>query len=332
MGPLLPYFPKALTVTRDFVMDGKNLRQENARTNVLILGLGGPKNEPSGLTDTILFTSFDRNSNRATMISLPRDIWISQMQAKINTAYHYGNEQEGLGMEWVRRYVGEIVGQPVHYVVVISFDGFVKMVDLLGGVDVDIEKGFTDDRYPILGRENDTCGGDPKTLCRWETITFNPGKQHFDGTTALKFSRSRKAEGDEGSDFARAARQQKIILGLKEQVLSSDFLLNPKKLSQMLEIIEDAVESDVPESHYGGFAKVLLAAKDAGIRSAVLGDIYKPGESDGFLINPPVSARYGNQYVLVPRVDTWQPTQEWIDCLIKGGNCPISDFTKNIRD
>jgi anionic cell wall polymer biosynthesis LytR-Cps2A-Psr (LCP) family protein len=206
------------------------------------------------------------------------------------------------------------------------------MVDLLGGVRVDIESGFTDDRYPILGRENDSCGGDIKTLCRWETVVFDSGSQILDGTTALKFARSRKADGDEGSDFARSARQQKIILALKEEVLSTDFLLNPKKLSQMLEIIESAVETDIPESHFGGFAKVALKAKDAGIRSVVLGDIYKPGEKDGFLINPPVSPKHLNQYVLVPRVDTWQPAQEWIGCLLRGDECPIGDFTKDIRD
>lgn len=332
LAPLLRYLPMAAGVTRDFVFDGKSLRQENGRTNVLILGLGGPKNEPSGLTDTILLASFDRNANKALLLSLPRDIWVPEMRAKINTAYHYGNQEEGLGIEWARRYVSEIVGEPVHYVFVISFEGFVRVIDLLGGVDVNVEKGFTDDRYPISGREADTCGGDPMTLCRWEMVSFDRGWQHLDGATALKFARSRKAESEEGSDFARANRQQKIILAVKEKVLSTDFLLSPKKVSQMLTIIGASVETDIPESHLGGFGKLVLQAKNAGMRSAVLSDIYKPGEKDGFLINPPISALYENQYVLMPRANTWQPAQEWIDCLLSGKECDPAEFTKNIRD
>lgn len=339
MGPLLGYLPRALGITRDFVVDGKIVRQDNGRTNILILGLGGAKNEPSGLTDTILFASFNRNTNRSLLVSLPRDVWVPQMQAKINTAYHYGNEQDGLGLEWARRYVAEIVGEPVHYVAVISFDGFIRLIDLVGGVDVAIEKAFTDDRYPIPGREADLCGGDPKTLCRWETISFSQGEQHFDGTTALKYARSRKAEGDEGSDFARALRQQKIILSVREKVVSTEFLLQPKKLAEVLKIIEDSVESDIPESHLGGLAKLALGAKDAASQSVVL-DIWEKGSStnsgqvkkDGFLINPPTSSLYGSQYVLIPRANTWQPAQDWIDCLLAGGECPIGDFTKEILE
>ena len=324
MGPLLGYLPRALGITRDFVMDGKYVRQDNGRTNVVILGLGGAKNEPSGLTDTILFASLDRNTNQAVMVSLPRDIWIPEMQAKINTAYHYGNEQDGLGIEWARRWVSQILGQPVHYMVVISFDGFVRLIDLLGGADVRIDKAFTDNQYPLTGREADTCGGDPKTLCRYETISFNTGVQHLDGTTALKYARSRHAEGEEGSDFARARRQQEIILAVKDKVLSTDFLLNPKRVSQVLQIIEDSIETDIPESHMGGFAKLALNARDSGVKSVVL--------EDGFLVNPPLSPKYGNQYVLIPRADTWQPAQSWVDCLLTKGDCQIEDFTREIRD
>jgi len=216
------------------------------------------------------------------------------------------------------------LGEPVHYMLVISFDGFVRLIDLLDGVDVKVDKAFTDNQYPITGREADTCGQDPKTLCRYETISFNTGVQHMDGTLALKYARSRHAEGEEGSDFARARRQQEIILAVKDKVLSTDFLLNPKRVSQMLQIIEDSVETDIPESHMGGFAKLALNARDSGVKSAVL--------KDGFLVNPPVSAKYGNQYVLIPRADTWQPAQEWIECLLSNKTCPLEDFTKTIKD
>src|SRR3990167_1745351 len=100
LSPLFPYLIKGLGLTRDIITSTETLRQTNGRTNLLLLGLGGQKNEPSGLTDTILFTSYNPQANKALMLSLPRDLWVPQMQAKINTAYYYGNQVEGLGMEW----------------------------------------------------------------------------------------------------------------------------------------------------------------------------------------------------------------------------------------
>lgn len=332
ISPLFPYFLKTLSVGWGIISSNESLRSEKGKTNILLLGLGGPKNEPSGLTDTILFASYNKEKNNALLLSLPRDIWIPQMQAKINTAFYYGNMQDGLGMEWSRKYVSEITGQPIHYVVIISFDGFTKLIDLLGGVEVEVEKSFTDTEYPILGRENDLCLGDLKTRCRYETLSFTQGRQPMDGTTALKFARSRHSEGEEGSDFSRSQRQQKIILAIREKVFSTEILLNPKKLSQAIKIIEDSIETDIPESHISAFIKAGLGAKDTKISSQILGSVYKKGSQDGFLLNPPIGAKYLNQYVLIPRVDSWQPAQEWILCLMEIGDCKIEDFTKSIRD
>jgi len=105
----------------------------------------------------------------------------------------------------------EIVGIPVHYAVVVDFDFFQKVIDELGGIEVDVETDFVDDRYPIKGREDDLCNGDPKFSCRYETVEFKKGLQFMDGGAALKFVRSRNAEGDEGTDLARIARQEKVI-------------------------------------------------------------------------------------------------------------------------
>ena len=66
-----------------------------------------------------------------------------------------------------------------------------------------IPKAFTDSQYPIAGKENDACGGDATFACRYKTVQFQAGSQHMDGKTALMYVRSRHAEGDEGTDFAR---------------------------------------------------------------------------------------------------------------------------------
>jgi len=95
------------------------------------------------------------------------------------------------------------------------------MVDLLDGVEVDVENTFDDYRYPINGKENDLCDGDPEYDCRYEDIHFDQGLQLMSGETSLKYVRSRNAEGDEGTDFARSQRQQRLLLSFKEKNIYS---------------------------------------------------------------------------------------------------------------
>ncbi|MDO8503698.1 MAG: LCP family protein [bacterium] len=335
VSPLLKYAPQGASIAKGFLFSEKNLRLHEDNVNILVLGLGGPKNEPSGLTDTIIFSSFNlkaEDGKSSLLLSLPRDIWSPSLQAKINTAYYYGNRTDGLGMKWAADTISEIVGQPISYTVVVSFDGFVKIIDLLGGVDVLVERSFIDKNYPISGKEDDTCGGDRNLGCRYETLSFDEGQQHFDGKLALKFARSRNAEGLEGTDFARAVRQQKVIVALKDKLFAPTFLLNPIKLDQMIKLIGQSLETDIPESHLGGLARIALNARGGDLRSEVLGAIGVEGATDGFLEHPPISRKYGNQWVLTPRVDSWQPLQGWVVCLLGGEICPIGDFTKEIND
>ena len=313
-----------------------DLRSESGRTNFLILGLGGPKNEPSGLTDTIIFASVDHTGDlpagrqaEVLLLSVPRDIWIPEMRAKINSSYYYGNRAEGLGLEWARRYAGQVVGQPIHYVVVISFEGFEDLVDVLGGVDVVVDRGFTDTQYPVPGREADLCGNDPELRCRYETVTFATGSAHFDGKTALKFVRSRQSMGEEGSDFARSNRQQKVILALKQKMLVPGFYLNSEKLGQVLGIVVRSVETDIPESHFAALGKLALVSQKAKIDNQVIGF---DATNSGFLRNPPISPQYDNQWVLLPRGGGWAAVQAWVSCLLKGNNCPAEEFTQAIKD
>lgn len=351
LRPLLPYLPKAVMLARMY-MNARvsDLRSENgppsgplrseaseaSRTNFLILGLGGPKNEPSGLTDTIIFASVDHTGDlpagrqaEVLLLSIPRDIWVPEMRAKINSAYYYGNRGEGLGLEWARRYTSQIIGQPVHYVVVISFEGFEDLVDVLGGVDIIVDRGFTDTQYPMPGRETDPCGGDPELRCRYETVTFATGSAHFDGKTALKFVRSRQAVGEEGSDFARSNRQQKVIVALKEKVLVLSFYLNSEKIGKVLGIVMRSVETDIPESHFAALGRLALVAQKANIRQEVVG--FEAAES-GFLKNPAISPAYDNQWVLLPRGGGWVPVQTWVSCLLKGDSCPAEEFIQAIKD
>jgi anionic cell wall polymer biosynthesis LytR-Cps2A-Psr (LCP) family protein len=166
-----------------------------------------------------------------SLISIPRDIWIPEIRAKINTTYHYGNIQpeRGGGLNFSKQIVSEVTGQPVNYALVIDFSGFQDIINTLGGVDVTVDRSFTDTKYPVAGRENDLCGGDPTLACRYETIHFDQGLTHMDGATALTFVRSREGDNGENTDFARSARQQKVISAVGKKVLSINTILSPAK-------------------------------------------------------------------------------------------------------
>src|SRR5258708_31476545 len=88
----------------------------------------------------------------------------------------------------------------IDYATTLDFNAFKEVIDALHGITVDVKTEFTDTQYPIIGLEADNCNGDKTFACRYETITFKAGLQNMDSTTALKFVRSRHANGVEGND------------------------------------------------------------------------------------------------------------------------------------
>ncbi|MFH1864134.1 MAG: LCP family protein [bacterium] len=286
-----------------------NVKSHEGRVNVLILGKAGSGYPAPDLTDTIIVASISKDKEFVKLFSIPRDIWISSIRAKINSAYYWGrqNDEEN-GAKLVKSLVLGIVGQPIHYVVVVDFSGFKELVDVLGGVDVDIENSFVDEKYPIAGKENDECGGDRKFLCRFETISFQKGKSHMDGETALKFVRSRNAEGDEGTDLAREARQQKVISGIEKKALSVTTLFNPVKLLNLWRVVREYIKTDMD-----GPAVMVLTRNILSVRKNVNSFVF-PEE---LLVNPPKNQRYDFQYVFVPKEGSWNDTHAWVNSLLQ---------------
>jgi len=316
LGSYLLYFLISLALGRfgissylnlfsDFVFTPiQKIHTAENRTNILILGKGGEGHEAPDLTDTIIFASIDHVSPSLSLISLPRDIWIPELRAKLNSTYYWGNQkQENGGLILAKSTVENIVGLPVHYGLVIDFSGFMKTIDVLGGIEVDIENGFVDEKYPIEGKEDDLCDGDSEFKCRYETVRFEKGREIMNGETALVYARSRNAEGDEGTDLAREIRQQKILTAIQVKVLSSEILLSPKKIFSIWDVVRDSVETDMDLSVGAILARRFIQAKDK-ISSHVL--------SEDLLINPPVQYRYDNLYVFIPEAGDWEDIHAWI--------------------
>ncbi|GEM_PF-499186 len=196
------------------------------RVNVLLLGIGGPGHDGPYLTDTMMVVSYKPSIDQLAMISVPRDLVVDipgYDYRKINNVLSIGrdNDYPGGGEALTVKVVSDLLDIPIQYYARVDFKGFEEVIDRVGGVNVTVNTTFYDSQYP----DNDY---------GYAPISFKAGRQTMSGATALKFARSRHGSNGEGSDFARAARQQKIIYALKEKFLSFGTLSNPLKISDIL--------------------------------------------------------------------------------------------------
>lgn len=277
------------------------------KTNFLILGAGQEAQRGNLLTDTMIFTSV--GSSGSILVSLPRDLWYTPAQSKINAIYHYG-EKENLGFPQTKKAIQEILGQEVDYVLYFDFDVFRDLVDLVGGVEINVERAFDDDYYPIAGREDDLCDGDPEFKCRFESLHFEAGWQKMDGVRALKYVRSRRSEGDEGTDTARAWRQQKVIQALKQKILSWEFLSSIKKIQSLWQIYQQSVKTDMPQKDILPLFKLILKSRAWETSHFVIDGWDK---EDGLLYHPKIHS--SGQWVLLPKEPGFGEIHGFVNCL-----------------
>ena len=171
------------------------------------------------------------------MVSIPRDLVDVPLgngdtyAPKINSLLGYANRHEddfpNGGTRALEDAVGALLGIPIHYYAKVDLAGFVKMVDAVGGVDVDVERPIADPKYGGFG-----------VGPGW-SITSGP--HHLDGPNALAYARIRKSAGE--SDFTRAARQQQVLVAIRDQAVASNVLFS---LPGLLDAVGDAVRTDLP--------------------------------------------------------------------------------------
>ena len=228
--------------------DDKKIEGENeGRTNILLLGMGGEGHQGALLTDTIIIASIKYNKGEqpeVALVSIPRDLAVplnNSNYVKINSIYSYGKinnpDDSTSGSKMVVDYINKVSGLPIHYYVQIDFEGFKRIVDSVNGIEIDVQNSFYDSRYPT---EN----------FGYQTISFEKGLVMMDGDLALKYARSRhgivtEGEENEGSDFARAKRQQQILTSLKDKAFSVSTVINPKKVNEIINALGDHVRTNV---------------------------------------------------------------------------------------
>lgn len=306
--------------------------------NILLLGIGGGAHDGPNLTDTVIFMSIDPKTKKIDLVSIPRDLWVPDIPGKVNTAYAFGEEKvKGGGLKLAKAVVSKILGQPVDYGVRIDFDGFVKAIDLVGGLDIYVDNVLDDYEYPIEGKENETCGYTEEELitlatassqldafpCRYKHIHFDKGLQHMNGKTALEYVRSRHAEGQEGSDFARSKRQEKLINSFKNKVFSLETFFNPAKILGLYGTLKDSIDTDIKQDEFDDFIRLAQQLKGVKMQSATI-DIGDEAQSrEGLLEHPLDPTPFGGQWVLAPKAGNgdFSEIQKYVRCYI-AGTCP----------
>lgn len=277
-----------LTAAADRPLKG----EDQDRVNILLLGVGGLGHDGGYLSDTIMVASYKPSTKQVALLSIPRDLTINMQgygYRKINSADALGEIQKlGTGPEFASQVVSNVLGIPIDYYVRADFSGFQKLIDDMGGVDIYVENTFDDYRYPIKGKELVYPLED-----RFEHLHFDKGWTHMDGTTALKYVRSRHALGIEGSDFARSRRQQNVMLALKQKVFSVKTLIQPSKIAALINSYQENINTNL---QLGEMIKLASLAKDfdnKNVINKVLDD-----STNGAL----VSSTFNGIFILEPKV------------------------------
>ncbi|MFH1667799.1 MAG: LCP family protein [Candidatus Komeilibacteria bacterium] len=214
----------------------ESVAEPRDRINFLLMGMGGSGHEGPFLTDTIILASIKPSTMQTSLISIPRDLAVrynDDYYPKINELYTIGwkNDAKEPGA-FAANIIAENFGIMIDYYVVVDFNGLVEIVDLLGGLTINVETPFIDHQYPAPEFE-------------YQTIEFITGIQTMDGDQVLKYTRSRHGNNGEGSDFARSKRQQKILFALKEKILTYYTFFNPYKITKLYNLFSKYIETNI---------------------------------------------------------------------------------------
>lgn len=293
-------------------VDPSRLKGEgDGRVNILMLGRGGEGHDGPDLTDTIIIASVDPVNKKAALLSIPRDLYYEKTSnRRVNSIFAEAkyaalnrkasnSDAETAGFNALEKVLQDYMGIPIHYHVMIDFAGFEQAINTVGGVDINVDANGTvhEVLWDGLTRKN-------------YTLDVKQGQQHFDGQRALYYARSRYTSPR--GDFDRAERQRKLLLALKDKVLSLGTFANPVKINQLIDAFGNHAQSNMT-------TKEVSRLYDIG-KSIPSGDIMTIG-----LVDPPnnflTSAHIPGQSVLAPRagLNDFSEIQNFVRNSLKDG-------------
>jgi LCP family protein required for cell wall assembly len=233
--------------------------------NILLLGTDArPDDVDPARTDTMMLLSLNPDTQTVGLLSLPRDLWVpipgQDVTTKINLAYVIGEERNypGGGAQLAIDTVSSFIGRPVDYYVRVNFQGFVEIVDLIGGIDLVVPEPIYDEEYPTSDYGV-------------ETFQLAAGPQHLDGEMALKYVRTRNMD----DDYARAARQQQVVEAIAEKVLRAGMIPTLiTKFPTLFYTMRSSIDTNMPMAKQIELAQYASNASIDNIRRFVIDNRY----------------------------------------------------------
>jgi polyisoprenyl-teichoic acid--peptidoglycan teichoic acid transferase len=267
----------------------------DGRERLNILLIGADEQEGGHNTDTLITVSIDPVTKQVAMFSLPRDtkkvpipsgparsFWGRYYPDKINAFFVNNRRRSDLwpgndrtrGYNGLKAVLGELYDLDIKYFVEVNFEGFKKVVDAVGGVTINVQVPVVDDAFP-------------NSTGRSLRLYIPSGIQHMDGEQALRYARSRNTS----TDFDRGARQQRVLLSLREQ--ADPQLLLPR-LPELIEALKSAVRTDIPLDQLDELLGLASEVDTANIRSYVFApDLYQKEVISGYWTEPYVDRIQG---------------------------------------
>jgi LCP family protein required for cell wall assembly len=217
------------------------------RVTVLLMGVDNRPGQTVSRTDSVMVITMNPADGTVGMFSLPRDLLVTVPGfgdvVKINMVHVLGEIRQypGGGPQLLKETVEDTLGYPVDYFVRMNFDGFRQVIDLIGGVDIEVPREIRDDLYP-----DENYGYDP--------LYIPAGLQHMDGDLALKYARTRHID----SDYGRAGRQQQVLMAVRDRIMQPGQLaaLLPR-LPGLAIAMANTVQTDMPVEKAIALARVV---------------------------------------------------------------------------
>ncbi len=272
--------------------------EKRGRINILLLGMGGDGHSGKYLTDTIMLASINPETYQSAFLSIPRDLYVeipnTGIHTKINAVYAYELRNEaknsGQSMFKLKQLIKEITGQEVDYYIALDFEGFKKIIDELGGINIEVEEDIYDSRYPGPNYS-------------YETFEINKGFHHLDGKVALKYSRVRHTAG---GDFGRARRQQQVLAAAKKKAFSVQGFANPMHLNSLIEILGQHLRTDI---HFVEIPSFVDLARNINIYQTT-NKVLDAWSEDSLLASSHTPLGGVMAYTLIPRAKNYSQIHE----------------------
>jgi LCP family protein required for cell wall assembly len=274
--------------------------------NLLLLGSDndGKYTFPALLTQVMMVVHVDTVNNTIQMVSIPRDSWVSVPEVggmhKIDQAFFLGASRNNTfdnGVRLARLTIERDYGITIDRYGWVGLNGFAKVIDTLGGIDIDVTHPIVDDIYPDdTGKQ-----ADPHNPYAYRRLYLTPGPQHLNGEQALAYVRSRHA--DLVGDIGRTQRQQQVLQALKQKLNVSNVIGH---LDALLKALNGQVYTDLSEEEMLAFANFARTLDTNTVQRLTLGPgTGKQNFGSYASVYDPLSN--SQQSVIIPNCATIQP-------------------------